>query len=97
MEYQDILWEKKDHVARVTINRPDRYNAAAPRTVHELIDAFSRCAMDADVGVVVFTGVGEKAFCTGAMREKASSGRWRWGGSTSRSSYVRWPSRSSRV
>jgi 1,4-dihydroxy-2-naphthoyl-CoA synthase len=73
MDYQDIVYEKKNHVARVTINRPDRYNAAAPRTVHELIDAFTRCAMDGDVGVVVFTGAGDKAFCTGGdltTREK---------------------------
>jgi len=60
MEYKDILYEKKDHVACVTINRPERYNAAQPQTVHELIDAFTRCAMDGDVGVVVFTGAGEK-------------------------------------
>lgn len=77
MEYKDILFEKKDHVARVTINRPERYNAAAPQTVHELIDAFTRCAMDGDVGVVVFTGAGEKAFCTGgdqSVREKGGYG-----------------------
>ncbi len=90
MEYKDILYEKKDHVARVTINRPERYNAAQPQTVHELIDAFTRCAMDGDVGVVVFTGAGEKAFCTGgrsgtraATGGRGSSGPWKWAGSTS--------------
>ena len=51
MAYEDILFEKKDHVARVAINRPDRYNAAAPQTVHELIDAFARCAMDGEVEI----------------------------------------------
>jgi dihydroxynaphthoic acid synthetase len=73
MEYQDILYEEKDHVTRIMINRPERYNACAPRTVHELIDAFTRCGMDAKVGVVVFTGAGDKAFCTGGdqtIREK---------------------------
>ncbi|MHA1309984.1 MAG: enoyl-CoA hydratase-related protein [Candidatus Helarchaeota archaeon] len=64
MEYKDIIYEEKDGVARITINRPSRLNACTQRTVYELIDAFSRC-MKEEIGVVVFTGAGEKAFCVG--------------------------------
>ncbi|MHA2005814.1 MAG: enoyl-CoA hydratase-related protein [Promethearchaeota archaeon] len=72
MKYEDIIFEIKDRIARITINRPQRYNACTPRTVNELIDAFNRCNDD-QVGVVVFTGIGDKAFCTGgdqSTREK---------------------------
>ena len=72
MDYKDIIFEKKDRVARITINRPQRYNACTQQTVYELIEAFNRC-MDPKIGVVVFTGQGEKAFCTGgdqSTREK---------------------------
>ncbi|MFX1412032.1 MAG: enoyl-CoA hydratase-related protein, partial [Promethearchaeota archaeon] len=72
MDYEDIIFEKKDRIARITINRPQRYNACTLQTVHELIDAFNQC-MDNEIGVVVFTGAGDKAFCTGGdqmTREK---------------------------
>ncbi|MGB5909819.1 MAG: enoyl-CoA hydratase-related protein, partial [Promethearchaeia archaeon] len=54
MSYEDIIYEKKDRIARITINRPQRYNACTQHTIHELIDAFNRC-MDPEIGVVVFT------------------------------------------
>lgn len=56
MGVQDIVFEEQDHVARITINRPERYNAAVPRTVHEWIDSFARCAVDGDAGLVVHAG-----------------------------------------
>ncbi|MCB1473466.1 MAG: enoyl-CoA hydratase/isomerase family protein [Rhodobiaceae bacterium] len=66
MDYQDILYEVRPAgVARITINRPDKYNAFRGQTVEELIDAFQRAGWDRDIGVIVFTGAGEKAFCTG--------------------------------
>ncbi len=65
MEFQDILYEKKDGVARVTINRPQKYNACAPLTILELTQALMDAWVDETVGVVVLTGAGEKAFCTG--------------------------------
>ncbi len=77
MEYRDILYEKKGHVARISINRPERYNACTTRTVQELIHAFTRCGMDGEVGVVVFTGVGEKAFCTGGDVSTREGGGYR--------------------
>ena len=64
MEYQEIRYEKKGHAAWITIQRPERYNACNTQAVQELIDAFTRTWVEEDVGVVVFTGAGEKAFCT---------------------------------
>ncbi len=65
-EYKDILVEVKGGVARITINRPEKYNAFTPNTCEELIDAFRRTGWDKDVAVVVLTGAGDRAFCTGA-------------------------------
>ncbi|MAL77814.1 MAG: 1,4-dihydroxy-2-naphthoyl-CoA synthase [Sneathiella sp.] len=65
MDYTDILYEERDHVARITINRPDKLNAFRPRTVDELIDAIKNAGWNRDIGVIVLTGVGNRAFCTG--------------------------------
>lgn len=63
--FKDILYEKKDLVARVTINRPEAYNAYTTNTLKELTTAFHDASCDDQVAVIVFTGAGEKAFCTG--------------------------------
>jgi naphthoate synthase len=64
--YEDILFEKTgDGVAKVVINRPARRNAFRPKTVTELIDAFATCREDPSIGVVILTGAGDKAFCSG--------------------------------
>jgi 2-ketocyclohexanecarboxyl-CoA hydrolase len=65
MDYTDILYDETDGVATITINRPKVYNAFRPKTVVELINAFSKAGWNRDIGVVVLTGAGEKAFCTG--------------------------------
>ncbi len=65
MDYQDILYEKRDGVARITINRPKVYNAFRAQTCEEIIDAVKAADFDRSIGVVVITGAGEKAFCTG--------------------------------
>ena len=65
MPYQDILYDETDGVATITINRPDRYNAFRGQTCMELIDAFHRAGWNKDIGVIVLTGAGDKAFCTG--------------------------------
>jgi len=65
MTFEDILYEEKGGVARITINRPERLNAFRGRTVDELIGAFQKCGWKRDVGVIVLTGVGDRAFCTG--------------------------------
>lgn len=63
--YEDILYEVKDGVATITINRPDKYNAFRAQTCEELIHAFHSAGWDRSVGVIVLTGAGNKAFCTG--------------------------------
>ncbi|HEX5564849.1 MAG TPA: enoyl-CoA hydratase-related protein, partial [Sporosarcina sp.] len=63
--YEDIKYEKYNGIAKVTINRPEVRNAFRPKTVMELIDAFSRARDDNSIGVIILTGEGEKAFCSG--------------------------------
>ena len=64
-DFHDILYEKQDMIARITINRPEAYNAYTTDTLRELIRAFDDAAADDQVGVIVYTGAGDKAFCTG--------------------------------
>ncbi len=64
--YTDILYEVRPAgVARITINRPDKYNAFRGQTVEELIRAFQQAGWDKSIGVIVLTGAGDRAFCTG--------------------------------
>jgi naphthoate synthase len=64
--YEDIIYQKSDDgIARVIINRPQVRNAFRPRTVNEMIDAFADAREDLDVGVVILTGAGDEAFCSG--------------------------------
>jgi len=65
MDYTDILYEQRGGAAWITINRPDTYNAFRGRTVDELIHAFQTAGWDRKIGVIVLTGAGDKAFCTG--------------------------------
>jgi naphthoate synthase len=64
-KYEDIIFEKAEGIARVTINRPEVHNAFRPETVQEMIDAFNIIRDDETVGVVLLTGKGDKAFCSG--------------------------------
>lgn len=64
-DYSDIVLRIHEGIARITINRPDRYNAFRARTCDELIDAFNKAGWNRSVGVIVLTGAGDKAFCTG--------------------------------
>jgi len=63
--YKEILFHKMDGIARISINRPDVHNAFTPLTVKEMIDAMNLCREDADVRVIILTGEGGKAFCSG--------------------------------
>ena len=65
VKYQDILFDVTDGVATITINRPEVLNAFRGLTCDELIDAFNRAGWDKGIGVIVLTGAGDKAFCTG--------------------------------
>ena len=64
-EYRDIIYEVGEGIARITINRPERRNAFRPQTLFELADAFERARDNTTVGVIVLTGAGPDAFCSG--------------------------------
>ncbi len=78
-EYEDIRYETSTGedagIAKITINRPEVRNAFRPETVIELIDAFTRAREDLDIGVVILTGEGPDAFCSGGdQRVRGSRG-----------------------
>lgn len=77
MDYTDILYEKKDGIAKITINTPEVRNAFRSRTVHEMIQAFRDAWQDETIGVVVLTGAGEKAFCSGGDQKERGQGGYR--------------------
>ncbi len=63
---------------KITINRPEVHNAFTPKTVTEMIDAFNLARDNSNLGVIILTGEGEKAFCSGGDQKSARS-RWlRW-------------------
>ncbi len=72
-EFQEIVYEKKDWLARITINRPQVYNAYSTLTLKELIQAFTDASFDDSIGVIVLTGAGERAFSTGGDVEEYAS------------------------
>jgi naphthoate synthase len=64
-DYSDILYETADGVAKITINRPEVRNAFRPTTLFELSHAFNVARDDPKIGVIILTGAGDKAFCSG--------------------------------
>ena len=69
-EFEDIIYEKTEGVAKVTINRPEKRNAFRPKTVSEMYQAFLDAREDSSIGVVLLTGAGphtdgKYAFCSG--------------------------------
>lgn len=79
-EYSDILYEKMDGIAKITINRPEVRNAFRPETVTQMFDAFSDAREDSEIGVILLTGNGPSAdgkyaFCSGGdQRIRADKG-----------------------
>ncbi len=65
MKFEDIVYDKDDGIATITFNRPEVLNAFRVQTVTETIDALRDAWQDRSVGVVILTGSGDKAFCTG--------------------------------
>ena len=63
--YEDIRYEVAEGIAKITINRPEVRNAFRPKTLFELRDAFEAAREDPGIGVVILTGAGDKAFCSG--------------------------------
>ncbi|XP_022971827.1 1,4-dihydroxy-2-naphthoyl-CoA synthase, peroxisomal [Cucurbita maxima] len=66
-EFIDIIYEKAvgEAIAKITINRPERRNAFRPQTIKELIRAFNDARDDSSIGVIILTGMGTEAFCSG--------------------------------
>jgi naphthoate synthase len=64
-EFEDIIYEVGEGIARITINRPERRNAFRPQTLFELSDAFERARDNTEVGAIILTGAGPDAFCSG--------------------------------
>ncbi len=65
LKCKDILYHHYDGIAKLTINRPEVRNAFRPETVQELMHAFAHAHADPNIGVIILTGAGEKAFCSG--------------------------------
>ncbi len=63
--FTDILYHKAEGIAKITINRPERRNAFRPQTVHQLRKALDDARDDLDIGVIILTGAGDLAFCSG--------------------------------
>lgn len=86
MEYTNILYRLQDHCATVTINRPQVLNSFDYVTLREMEHAFQAAADDENVSVLVLTGAGDKAFCTGADLQEQSQflkrphDYWKWFG-----------------
>lgn len=64
-EYSDIIYERAEGIAKITINRPEVRNAFRPETLMQLQEAFNIARDDDSVGVIIFTGAGSEAFCSG--------------------------------
>ena len=64
-DYGDVRYETAEGIAKITICRPEVRNAFRPKTLFELMDAFERARNDRDIGVIIFTGEGSQAFCSG--------------------------------
>lgn len=74
-EFTDIVYEKcSDGIAKITINRPQVHNAFRPQTVMEMSRTLNDARNDADVGVIILTGMGEKAFCSGGDQKVRGTG-----------------------
>lgn len=73
-EYSDILFDYFEGIAKITINRPQVYNAFRPDTNQQILDALEICRERNDIGVVVITGAGDKAFCSGGDQNVKSRG-----------------------
>lgn len=72
MNYETIIYEVKDHIGRITLNRPQVMNAINFQMTREIIDACEQITHDPDVRVCILSGAGERAFCTGLdLKERA--------------------------
>lgn len=73
-EYKEILFSEYQGIAKISINRPHVHNAFTPNTVSEMIDAMNICRERTDLGVIILTGEGGKAFCSGGDQKVRGDG-----------------------
>ena len=74
---EEVIYEKAEGIAKITINRPHRRNAFTPRTVIELIACLEDCKDDNTIGAIIFTGAGDEAFCSGGDQGVRSNSGYR--------------------
>ena len=74
-DFEDVLYEKSEdgQIAKITINRPEVRNAFRPQTTHELLRSLEMAHEDPEVGVIILTGAGDLAFCSGGIRKFADT------------------------
>ncbi|KRT55296.1 1,4-dihydroxy-2-naphthoyl-CoA synthase [endosymbiont of Ridgeia piscesae] len=77
IEFKDILYHQAEGIAKITINRPEVRNAFRPETVEELSQAFRRAHLDPQIGVIILTGAGDLAFCSGGDQKIRGDGGYR--------------------
>lgn len=78
LDFKDVLYHQFEGVAKITINRPEVRNAFRPETIEELMKAFHHAHHDPDVGVIILTGAGDKAFCSGGdQKVRGNEGGYR--------------------
>jgi naphthoate synthase len=75
--FEDILYHQAEGIAKITINRPQVRNAFRPKTVEEMGHAFRRAHLDPDIGVIILTGAGDKAFCSGGDQSIRGDGGYK--------------------
>ncbi len=73
-DYEDIVYEHADGIAKLTIDRPEVRNAFRPKTLFELSDAFTHAHEDPHIGVIILTGAGPEAFCSGGDQRVRGEG-----------------------
>ncbi len=77
MSFEDLVYDKSEGIATITINRPKQLNAFRGQTVEELIEAFKDAWGDRDVGCVILTGAGDRAFCVGGDQTTREEGGYK--------------------
>lgn len=73
-EYKDILFQQYNGIAKISINRPHKHNAFTPLTVQEMSEAMELARQDTSIGVIILTGEGGKAFCSGGDQSVRGDG-----------------------
>ncbi len=75
--FEDILYHHAEGIAKISINRPQVHNAFRPKTVQELGQAFRRAHLNPEIGVIILTGAGDRAFCSGGDQKIRGEGGYR--------------------